>query len=57
MSAEASGLHRIISETVRDMFDAYRVQAQAGPVSDQALEGIIFRDSASGRGPPRALPG
>ena len=25
------------------MLDAYRIQAQAGPVSDQALEGIIFR--------------
>jgi hypothetical protein len=36
-------LHRIISASVRDMLDAYRLQAQAGPVSDQALEGIIFR--------------
>jgi hypothetical protein len=25
------------------MFDASRIQAQAGPVSDQALEGLIFR--------------
>jgi hypothetical protein len=25
------------------MLDAYRIQAQAGPVTDQALEGIIFR--------------
>jgi hypothetical protein len=25
------------------MLDAYRIQAQAGPVSDQALEGLVFR--------------
>jgi hypothetical protein len=25
------------------MLDAYRIQAQAGPVTDQVLEGIIFR--------------
>jgi hypothetical protein len=43
MSTEASDLHRIIRASVRDMLDAYRIQAQAGPVSDQALEGIIFR--------------
>ncbi len=43
MSTEASELHRIIRASVRDMLDAYRIQAQAGPVSDQALEGIIFR--------------
>jgi hypothetical protein len=43
MSDEARELHRIISASVRDMLDAYRLQAQAGPVSDQALEEIIFR--------------
>lgn len=43
MSDEAPELHRIISASVRDMLDAYRLQAQAGPVSDRALEGIIFR--------------
>ncbi len=43
MSTEVSELHRIIRASVRDMLDAYRIQAQAGPVSDQALEGIIFR--------------
>jgi hypothetical protein len=42
MSAETRELHRIISESVRDMPDAYRIQA-AGPVTDQALEQIIFR--------------
>jgi len=43
MSDETRELHRIITASVRDMLDAYRIQAQAGPVSDQALEGIIFR--------------
>jgi hypothetical protein len=43
MSDETRELQRIISASVRDMLDAYRIQAQAGPVSDQALEGIIFR--------------
>jgi len=43
MSTEASELHRIISASVRDMLDAYRIQAQAGPVTDRALEEIIFR--------------
>jgi len=43
MPDETRELHRIISASVRDMLDAYRLQAQAGPVSDQALEGIIFR--------------
>jgi len=43
MSDEARELHRIISAGVRDMLDAYRIQAQAGPVTDQALEEIVFR--------------
>jgi hypothetical protein len=43
MSTEAQELHRIISASVRDMFDAYRIQAQAGPVTDKALEQIVFR--------------
>jgi len=29
---EAEELHRIISASVRDMLDAYRIQAQVGPV-------------------------
>lgn len=28
---------------MRDMLDAYRIQAQAGPVTDKTLEEIIFR--------------
>ena len=43
IAAEGAELHRIISASVRDMLDAYRIQAQAGPVSDQALEEILFR--------------
>jgi hypothetical protein len=43
MTEEARELHRIISASVGDMLSAYRIQAQAGPVSDQALEGILFR--------------
>ena len=43
MSAEAAELHRVISTSVRDMLDAFRIQAAAGPVTDKALEGIVFR--------------
>jgi hypothetical protein len=43
VSTEAEELHRIISASVRDMLDAFRIQAQAGPVTDKALEEIIFR--------------
>ena len=43
MSTEAEELHPIISTSVRDMLDAYRIQASAGPVTDKALEEIIFR--------------
>jgi hypothetical protein len=45
MNTKAAELHRIISASVRDMLDAYRIQAQAGPVTDQALEQILFRAS------------
>jgi hypothetical protein len=43
MTTEAEELHRIISSSVRDMLDACRIQAQAGPVTDKALEEILFR--------------
>jgi hypothetical protein len=43
MTEEAKELHRIIGASVRDMLSAYRIQAQVGPVSEQALEGILFR--------------
>jgi hypothetical protein len=45
MSTEAEELQRIISASVKDMLDAYRIQARAGPVIDKALEEIIFRGS------------
>jgi len=47
MSSEAQELHRIISASVRDMLDAYRIQARAGPVTDKALEQIVFRAAHS----------
>jgi hypothetical protein len=43
MSTEAEELHRIISTSVRDMMDAFRIQASSGPVTDKALEEIVFR--------------
>jgi hypothetical protein len=43
MPDEARELHRIITASVRDMLDAYRIQASAGPVTDKALEEILFR--------------
>ena len=43
MPDEARELYRIIGASARDMLDAYRIQAQPGPVSEQALEEIIFR--------------
>ena len=42
-STEAEEIQRIVSASVRDMLDAYRIQASAGPVTDKALEEIIFR--------------
>jgi len=41
--AETEELHWIISTRVRDMLDALCIQAQAGPVGDEALEEILFR--------------
>ncbi len=43
MSTEAEALHRSISTSVRDMLDAYRIQASAGTVTDKGLEEIVFR--------------
>ena len=45
MSTEASEIQRIVSESVRDMLDAYRIQASAGAVTDKALGEIRFRAS------------
>jgi hypothetical protein len=43
MAEEAKELHRIISASVRDMLNEYRLQAHPGPVTDKALEEILFR--------------
>ena len=43
MSAEARELNRIIRVSVREMLNVYRIQAKAGPVTDRALEQIVFR--------------
>lgn len=43
MSTGAEEIQRIISASVRDMLDAYRIQASAGPVTDKALDEILFR--------------
>jgi hypothetical protein len=45
MTTEADEIQRIISASARDMLDAYRIQAVAGPVTDKALEEILFRAS------------
>jgi hypothetical protein len=43
MTIAGQELHRRISTSVRDMLDAYRIQAAAGPVTDKALQEILFR--------------
>ena len=44
MTDQAQGaLDRIISASVRDMLNEYRLQAQPGPMTDKALEEILFR--------------
>jgi hypothetical protein len=45
MSTETEEIQRIVSASVRDMLDAYRIQAAAGPVTDKAPEEIVFRAS------------
>jgi len=43
VSEEVKELHRIISASGRDMLSTYRIQAEPGPVSGQALDAILFR--------------
>ena len=43
MITVASEIQRFSSASVRDMLDAFRIQASAGPVTDKTLEQIIFR--------------
>jgi hypothetical protein len=45
VSTEAEEIQRVVSASVRDMLDAYRIQASAGSVTDKAFEEIIFRAS------------
>ena len=45
MSTQAQELHRSISASVADMLSEYRLQAQAGPVTDKAIEELLFRAS------------
>ena len=40
---EARKWHRIIRSSVREACDTWRIQAQAGPVTDAALETIVYR--------------
>jgi len=43
MNTKAEELHRIISASLRDMLDSYRIQMAAGPVTDETLKEILFR--------------
>ena len=45
MSAEAEEIQRIMRASVRYMLDAYRIRTAAGPVTEKALEEVIFRGS------------
>jgi hypothetical protein len=45
MSTEAEEIQRKVSTSVRDVLDAFRIQASAGPVGDKALEELLFRAS------------
>ena len=45
MTTEAEEIQRIVSASVRDLLDAFRIQATAGPVTDKALEELLFRAS------------
>jgi citrate lyase gamma subunit len=56
VSTETEELHRIISTSVRDMLDAYRIQASAGPVTDKALEEIVLRAEHGVVQRPRPVP-
>ena len=40
---EARKWQRIIRESVREACQTWRIQAQAGPVTSQALEAIVYR--------------
>lgn len=55
MSTEAEEIHRIISTSVRDMLDAFRIQASAGPVTTRRLRAAhgVVQSLATYSGPQR----
>jgi len=42
-SSEASKWQRVIRESVREACETWRIQRQAGPVTGEALEAIVYR--------------
>ena len=42
-SSEASKWGRVIRESVREACETWRIQRQAGPVTSEALEAIVYR--------------
>ena len=43
MSTEGEEIQRRVRDGVRETLSAYRIQASAGPMTDDALEQILFR--------------
>jgi hypothetical protein len=56
MSDEARELHRRISDSVRDMLSAYRIQAQAGPGDRAGPRADRVPGRASDRAEPAPYP-
>ena len=44
-SAEARNWHGLVRRSVRECLETWLLQAQAGPVTAEALEGILARSS------------
>jgi hypothetical protein len=40
---EARKWHRVIRDSVREACETWRIQRQAGPVTSEALEAIVYR--------------
>ena len=43
MSTRATAIHRRVRDAVRDTVSANRIQASAGPMTDETIDGILFR--------------
>ena len=56
MTIEAEEIQRKVSASVRDMLDAFRIQAAAGPRDRQGSRRDHLPGSAWRNGEPRALP-